>query len=107
MPRISSLNLTPNPAFDSSDLNISFILTDNDPGQVLSVNISWYENEINIYNQTSVICANGSSCSGTLDNKNTTRFRTINATVTFFDSDDNNLTSATRLISNICIQYYR
>ncbi len=84
-PNVTSINLTPTQPYTTNDLNCSFIANDDRLSQ-LSVNISWYkDNIVNTNSNISVI--NGSLTSNILGSGNTTKNEEWNCTIIPYDNN--------------------
>lgn len=79
-----SLSLIPPSPKTTNSLTCSFTITDQDAGDSLTANITWYKNSA-IYSSTSQSVTNGTEASSILDSSNTAKNEEWNCTIIPYD----------------------
>jgi hypothetical protein len=100
IPVVTIPSITPATAYTNNDLNCSFTVTDEDAGDSLIVNYTWY-NGSNAVISGSISVSNGTEASITLNAGNTTKGETWNCSIKPYDGYDyGSEKSAVRTVSN-------
>jgi len=83
-PRVDSLNISPANPKTNDDLTCSFIITDADAGDSLTVNITWYKNGVKYYSGSQPV-TNGTLANSILDSSNTGKNEEWNCSIIPYD----------------------